>query len=99
MARFARFRTRLGTVLRWFLSQRSETESRRESSHARIFLRRNLIKMEEERERLRLRQVDLARQREQLEENQQNKSKKVTIKIQTAYPGFLEPPIVTTDDG
>lgn len=62
------------------------------------------MKIEEERERLRLRQHDLARQREQLEEkqisdNQQSQGKKVLIKIQTAYPGFLEPPIVTTDDG
>lgn len=65
---------------------------------------KNVMKLEEEQERLRLRQVDLARQREQLEEkqieeNQPNKGKKVTIKIQTAYPNFLDPPIVTTDDG
>ena len=57
-------------------------------------------KLDEEQERLRLRQLDLARQRDEIEEKQAMKSqpskgKKVTIKFQAP---FVDHPVVTTED-
>ena len=62
---------------------------------------RGRTKLDEEQDRLRLRQADLARQRDEIEEKQPtqtkpSKTKKVTIKFQAPY---LDRPLVTTEDG